>query len=78
MAAAEKQARPLRGAKKILLASELYINSCRGLCGDIRFIEGRKDTAPADGRGKRGTGIMSSASSAPARKENQGLSLIPI
>lgn len=77
MAAAEKQARPLRGAKKILLASELYINSCRGLCGDIRFIE-RKDTAPADGRGKRGTGIMSSASSAPARKENQGLSLISI
>lgn len=30
MAAAEKQARLLRGAKKILLASELYINSCRG------------------------------------------------
>lgn len=52
MAAAEKQARPLRGAKKMLLASELYINSCRGLCGDIRFIERKEGHCSCRWKGK--------------------------
>lgn len=45
--------------------------------GDIGFVE-RKDISPANARAKRGTGIIGSASPAPARKENQGLSITSI
>lgn len=54
---AEDQARALYGAKKLLLASELYtVTAAGGLCGGIGFVE-RKDISPAKGRGKRGAGI---------------------
>lgn len=75
---AEEQAKSLCSDKKVVLASDLYtVTVARGCGGDIRFVK-MKDISHAYGRGKKGTGIMCSASPDPARKENQEITLTPI
>lgn len=61
--AAEEWARPLCGAEKLLLASQLYAVTAAGQqCGGRQFAEG-KDISPENGRAKRGTGINARLSS---------------
>jgi len=75
--AAGERARPLmlRNCSWLLSFTQYLLQ--RGSVGDIRFVE-RKDISPTNGRGKRGTGIMRSASPIPAWKENRGITLTSI